>query len=114
MSALVLRWQELQEQGYSISAKELCVGCPELRFVAPNSQGRVVHWSIYLGSDDAPELIQRARQLLWHFRTLMDGLDEIRLFARIGAKAADILVRPGRHRRADRSKRPSLGGERKG
>ena len=60
--------------------------------------GRVVHRSIYLGSDDAPELLQRVRQLLQHFRTLADGLEEIPSFARLGAKAADILVRPDRHR----------------
>ncbi len=50
-------------------------------------------------------------QLLQHFRTLADGLAEIRLFARLGAKAADILVRPGRHQGAGRSKGPANGDE---
>jgi tetratricopeptide (TPR) repeat protein/tRNA A-37 threonylcarbamoyl transferase component Bud32 len=30
VSELVLRWQELRDQGRSVSAEELCTGCPEL------------------------------------------------------------------------------------
>ena len=30
LSELVLRWQELREQGRPVSAEELCAGCPEL------------------------------------------------------------------------------------
>src|SRR5262245_59815740 len=30
VSALVVRWQELRQQGQDVSAKELCAGCPEL------------------------------------------------------------------------------------
>ncbi|MHB1426733.1 MAG: hypothetical protein ACYC3I_26550 [Gemmataceae bacterium] len=81
-----------------------------LRFSAPNSQGRFVHRSICLGSDDATELLQRARELLQRYRTLADNLGGIRMFARLGAKAADILVRPDRHRGAGRSKEPAPGG----
>jgi hypothetical protein len=29
MSELVLRWQEMRDQGRSVSAEELCAGCPE-------------------------------------------------------------------------------------
>ncbi len=68
-----------------------------------------MHRSIYLGSDDSPELLQRARQLLQQYRMLIAGLEELRLFARLGAKAADILIRPDRHRGADRSKEQADG-----
>jgi hypothetical protein len=63
---------------------------------------------IYLDSDDSPDLLERARELLRHFRTLTAGLEGIRLFPCLGAKAADILVRRGRHQGAARSKEQRL------
>jgi hypothetical protein len=69
-----------------------------LRFSAPDSQGRVIHRSVYLGSDDVPEVLHRARELLRHYREQADGLEEIRLFARLVAKAAAALRRPSRRR----------------
>ncbi len=80
-----------------------------LRFAAPNGQGRVVHRSLYLGSEDASEVLRRARELLGHYRQQADCLEEIRLFARLGAAAAAVLCRPGRTR--GRPKSPAAGGQ---
>jgi len=69
-----------------------------LRFTAPDRQGRLVHRSLYLGSDDATEIVQHARTLLRHYRTLANGLAEIPLLARLGGRAAALLLRRSRHR----------------
>jgi hypothetical protein len=78
-----------------------------LRFSALDSQGRAVHRSLYLGSDDAAEVLHRARELLRHYREQANHLEEIRLFARFSAKAAGILLRPGCSRGAGRKRAKS-------
>jgi hypothetical protein len=62
-----------------------------LRFAAPDRQGRLVHRSLYLSSEDAAEIVQRARTLLQHYRTLSEGLAEIPVLARLGARAVAPL-----------------------
>ena len=58
--------------------------------------GRLVHRSLYIGSDDAAELVRRARELLQHYRRMAEDLEQIHLFARLTAGAAAILARPSR------------------
>jgi hypothetical protein len=69
-----------------------------LRFYAPDHQGRFVQRSLYLGSDDAWEVVHRVRELLQHYRREADSLAEIPLFARFSAEAVAILLRFGRRR----------------
>lgn len=58
----------------SIVAKYACGGRRwVLRLSVPNRLGRFVHRSLYLGSDGSPELLQRARKLLQHYRALPVG-----------------------------------------
>jgi hypothetical protein len=101
------RWQavraEMERNAYhlmrrgSIVAKRASGGRRwVLRFSSPDSQGRDVHRSLYLGSDDALEVLHRARELLRHYREQANRLEEIRLLARFSAKAAAVLLRPRR------------------
>jgi serine/threonine-protein kinase len=89
---LVLRWQELREEGQALSAEELCAGCPELlddlrcqlaalqsieQFLdeTPTSVGQAetppAGWS---GGDDTPLLGSRYRPLRLHAQ---GGLGEV-------------------------------------
>lgn len=64
-----------------------------LRFATPDKEGRLIHRSIYIGSDDASELLRRTRERLQHYHRLAEGLEEIPLLAQLTAGAAAILLR---------------------
>jgi tetratricopeptide (TPR) repeat protein/tRNA A-37 threonylcarbamoyl transferase component Bud32 len=50
VSALVLRWQELREQGQVVSAEELCAGCPELLDDVKRQLQALASMSCFLGA----------------------------------------------------------------
>jgi serine/threonine protein kinase len=55
VSELLLRWQELRQEGQTVTAAELCLECPEL---ADELQRRIVtvdHWEQFLGTRDEEE-----------------------------------------------------------
>jgi serine/threonine protein kinase len=55
LSELLLRWQELQQQGQSITAAELCASCPELAAELQRRIETVDHWEQLLGTRDKEE-----------------------------------------------------------
>ncbi|MEO6808904.1 MAG: hypothetical protein ABI353_07310 [Isosphaeraceae bacterium] len=52
--------------------------------------GRRVQKSIYIGGDDVPELIERARSLLEEYRRTGRWADEVERYARLAARAGGI------------------------
>ena len=65
-----------------------------LRFCS-RDQGRRVHRSIYLGGDDQPELLRRARLLLQEYRSRAGWAKEIATYAQFAAGANAALKRLG-------------------
>ena len=59
LADLLVRWEELQQQGLNISAEELCHECPELlaavreRIAALESMGRLLHTAVSPASETA-------------------------------------------------------------
>jgi hypothetical protein len=103
------RWRkvraEMERNAYhlmrrgNIAAKWACGGRRwVLRFAAPDGRGRLVNRSLYLGSDENAEVVRHARALLGYYRATANWLEQIRLSARLGTRAAAILRLPGRRR----------------
>jgi serine/threonine-protein kinase len=55
VTELLLRWQELREEGQFVTAAELCAGCPELAAELQCRMESVDHWERFLGTDDEAE-----------------------------------------------------------
>ena len=55
--------------------------------------GRRVHKSIYIGGDEVPELIERARLRLEEYRRAARWADEVEGYARLAARAGGIARR---------------------
>jgi len=62
--------------------------------------GRRVHRSIYIGGDDVPELIERARSLLEEYHRTGRWEYEVEHYARMAARAGGIA----RHRATGRGR----------
>jgi hypothetical protein len=56
--------------------------------------GRRVHRSIYVGGDDQPELLDRARRLLEQYRAQGRWAGEVAAFARLAAAFVGLARRP--------------------
>lgn len=63
-----------------------------VRFVVEEG-GRRVHRSVYVGGDDVPELIERARSLLEEYRRTGRWAEEVEGYARLAARAGGIVRR---------------------
>jgi hypothetical protein len=55
VTELLLRWQELRQQGQLVTAAELCACCPELAAELQRRMESVDHWEQFLGTDDEAE-----------------------------------------------------------
>ena len=56
-------------------------------------EGRRVHKSIYVGGDDVPELLDRVGHLLEEYRLQGRWAEEVEGYARIAARAGNIVRR---------------------
>jgi serine/threonine protein kinase len=52
VTELLLRWQELRQQGQVVTAAELCAGCPELAGELERCLETVDHWEQFLDTGD--------------------------------------------------------------
>jgi hypothetical protein len=55
VAELLLRWQELRQQGHNVTATELCADCPELAGELQRRLETVDYWEQFLGSRDEEE-----------------------------------------------------------
>jgi serine/threonine protein kinase len=55
VSELLLRWQELRQQGQIVTAGELCADCPELAGELQRCMETVDHWEQFLDTSDEEE-----------------------------------------------------------
>jgi hypothetical protein len=55
LSELLLRWQELRQEGRTVTAAELCGECPELAGELQRRMVTVDHWEQFLGTGDEEE-----------------------------------------------------------
>jgi hypothetical protein len=55
VSELLLRWQELRQEGRTVTATELCGECPELADELQRRMVTVDHWEQFLGTGDDEE-----------------------------------------------------------
>jgi hypothetical protein len=55
LDELRLHWQELQQQGRSVSVAELCAGCPELVKGLQRKIETVQYWETFLGAETVPD-----------------------------------------------------------
>jgi hypothetical protein len=55
VSELLLRWQELRQEGRIVTAAELCADCPELAGELERRMETVDDWEAFLGTTDDEE-----------------------------------------------------------
>ena len=55
VTELLLRWQELRQQGQVVTAAELCADCPELAGELQRCMETVDHWEQFLDTCDEGE-----------------------------------------------------------
>jgi serine/threonine-protein kinase len=84
LDELRLHWQELQQQGRSISVAELCADCPELADALERKIETVRYWVTFLGAETEPEP-QRSTPRSWGKFTVVRQLGE-------GGQASTLLV----------------------
>jgi serine/threonine-protein kinase len=84
LDELRLHWQELQQQGRSISVAELCADCPELADALQRKIETVRYWETFLGAETEPEP-PRSTPRTWGKFTVVRALGE-------GGQASTLLV----------------------
>jgi serine/threonine protein kinase len=52
VSELLLRWQELRQEGQTVTAADLCAGCPELAEELRRRMETVDYWEGFLGAEE--------------------------------------------------------------
>jgi serine/threonine protein kinase len=55
VSELLLRWQELRQEGQTVTAADLCAGCPELAEELKRRMETVDYWEGFLGAEEEEE-----------------------------------------------------------
>jgi hypothetical protein len=55
LEELLLRWQELRQEGREVSPRELCADCPELAEALQRRVDAIAYWETFLGVDTEPQ-----------------------------------------------------------